>query len=170
MSNYILLGFPGSGKTTVAKFFSDNMKNVNIIEMGDLVRDKYVLMNEKNEYATLVEYANSVFRKKKYLEFVSMIDKKTRDNIIFVGPRTVQEVQYLCDNFDIKSIIGLDCEKEERLNRRKKQNKYNNKEYFNKRDEIEEKWGLSKTLECCDVVYDTTKLTPSDIYRLIIEN
>lgn len=52
MSNYILLGFPGSGKTTVAKFFSDNMKNVNIIEMGDLVRDKYVLMNEKNEYAT----------------------------------------------------------------------------------------------------------------------
>lgn len=78
MSNYILLGFPGSGKTTVAKFFSDNMKNVNIIEMGDLVRDKYVLMNEKNEYATLVEYANSVFRKKKYLEFVSMIDKKNK--------------------------------------------------------------------------------------------
>jgi dephospho-CoA kinase len=170
MSNYIVIGFPGSGKSELAKLFKKKKENIVVVEIGDLVRKKYNSIILKSEYESLIDYANYVFSNNRYLEFVKMINLKHENDIIFVGPRTAQEIDYLCEKFDVKRIIGLVCKKDERYRRRLNQEKYIDEEYFNKRDIYESQWGLEKTFELCDEIYDTSLLTPNEIYQMIISD
>lgn len=57
MNNIYLVGLPGSGKSTIGKFYAKRI-NKKFIDL-----DKYIVMREKKPVAELFEEGESVFRK-----------------------------------------------------------------------------------------------------------
>ena len=163
MSNIILVGYQGSGKTSIANIIA-NCSGYSVIEFGDVVRASYELNNKNNK--SLIDYANDIM-KSNNLGFVKLIKCDRDDGIIFVGPRTIEEVEYLCRKYDIYKIVGLKCEKKLRFERRRKQKKYVDEDYLKQREVMEYEWGLNSVMKKCDYTFDTSKNTINEISEII---
>ena len=167
MKNIIIVGYQGSGKTTLSNQLSRKF-NYNVIEFGDYVRNIYL---SENRSMSLLNYVDSIFKQGENLFFVKKINEQIteNENNIFVGPRTIAEIDYLCDIYEIGLIIGLKCDKSIRLKRRKQQKKFCGLNEFEKRENLEQSWGVAKIFDCCDLIFNTTVLNKKDICLMLEE-
>lgn len=132
-----LIGKTSSGKTTLSKHFIRHF-NYQVFEIGDYVRRAYSnIFTDK----TLLEFANSYYTEGKLTFFLkSAIEDSLscKNNILFVGIRTLEEIKYLKSVYPNITIILINCSDE---NREKRYYKLSiDKDSFQKRNQIENIW------------------------------
>lgn len=165
LKNIIIVGYAGSGKSTLSRFFAN--QGYKVIEISDFVKECYILNASNKE--SLLEYANSFFENGNFLEFVKRATKdlKQKDGFVFVGPRTREEIEYLKTQYKIDLIIGVRCEKSIRYFRRKQQKKSQENINYEYRDEIELSWGNDKVFDLCDYIFDNSYCPENEMLFVI---
>lgn len=153
----IILGLSGSGKSTVADILA-RRNSSRTFEIG-----KYVIADAKGcpQCSTPLDHADHVFRSKEYCRFVSMAVNDARNfrgKVIFVGPRLLQELNFLCSFSDNPTIIGLEIGAHDRelrrMDRKAPMDLPNSWSYFRRRDQIERSWGADETLKLSQIILD----------------
>ena len=105
LNDIIIVGYPASGKTYLARIF-ETVYGYKTIEIGDLVRQE---SSEQglNSYDCVSNY----FDKKDYCHFVSIALKKkmndTNNHYVYVGVRRVEELYYLLQHLANPVTIGM---------------------------------------------------------------
>lgn len=165
--NVILVGYAGSGKSTIAKELEKN--GFRIVEISDFVK-KYYDMDGAND-KTLLEYAHRMYLEGKFLKFVKEATRnlECEHGMVFVGPRRKAEITYIKEHFKIDLTIGVLCDDKIRYMRRKSQSKKNLNINFERRDKVERSWGMDEIFECCDYLLDNS-MKPREETLEIISN
>lgn len=150
-------GLPGSGKSIVARVAKS--MNVNIIRMGDVIRDEAVKRNaEIGETAVKLreEYGDYVVAER----CVELIKEHSKDEtaecelkFIIEGIRSPYEVKIFKKNFKTFKIIAIHSSPKTRFNRlkrRKREDDSSNVAEFKKRDDRELKFGIGNVIATSD--------------------
>ncbi|MCR4335129.1 MAG: AAA family ATPase [archaeon] len=151
MTVIILVGLARSGKDTAADYlvqkhgftkytFSDVLK--------ELLEQKGITSTKKR----MNELGDILRNEMGMAAIAKMLDKKInkKDKLVFVGPRSIEEIDYFKKKFPELKIIKITTGKDERFGRRSEEDP-SEKEEFHKRDE-DDKYnkGFQKVLDSAD--------------------
>jgi dephospho-CoA kinase len=155
MSVYCISGYPGAGKSEVARIAEEN--GATVISMGDQIRER---MPDENNYNHTGEFATEQ-RNKHGAEIVAKwterkIQNLNTDSIVIEGVRSIDELEYFKSNIDDFNLVVVTADDEIRLERLQERGR-ENEESFNmgdlkERDEREESWGLEELLQTSDYI------------------
>jgi adenylate kinase family enzyme len=143
----ILVGRAGSGKSTIGPILAKRT-GLPHVEIGKLVRQQAAMYGR-----SALEHANRTFAQGQHSEFVAMaVSEANRLGLpcIVSGPRRPDELQYLRAMLDPAVAIGLSVSEEERDWRLDKRHQANEQSERDRRDVIEEAWGIGRAIDACD--------------------
>ncbi len=147
MRDIVLVGFPGSGKSYIAHWLSLSFC-YKVLEIGSFV---YAESVEKS--LSTYECANKYFSLHQYEHFVKqVIDERkifSNESFVIVGPRTIQEVEYLQIHLENPILIALNATYNTRQLRRSIQSDKVKDIPLWKRDQLENEWGLTQAILSC---------------------
>lgn len=127
-----------SGKSACVEYIKQKY-NYSVFEIGDYVRKLF--NSELHDFSTLIEYAEAHYKQGKLDKFIKeAIAESTvvENNIIFVGIRSLQELDCFLSVYPEAIIMRIDCDTEIRKRRYNKLLK--DMVSFEKRDRIENLW------------------------------
>lgn len=150
----ILVGLPGSGKSTILKHFKKKY-DIKGFKTGDVIREERKrrgLKNTKENDAKISEWFHSNGREKLMAERIWAKAKKLTSRIVVLdGLRSSQQLKHLQKISRIKPIIvSLEAPFEiraKRMLKRKRWGSDENIEYLKKREAREKKLGLMKLIK-----------------------
>ena len=154
-------GLPGSGKNIVSKIAEK--KSINVINMGDLVREEAKKRNEETGKTAIDlrkeqgEYVLAKLTIQK-IEDLSNFAKDLDTNNSFViieGIRSPFEVELFRKNFDSFKLISIFSSPKtrfDRLKNRKRDDDFQNYEDFLKRDQRELDFGIGNVIARSDFI------------------
>lgn len=147
----VLLGYPGSGKTTAMNIILDNREDFVGYSTGDAVRAMASRdigdydSDELGEYSTKKRQEDETYALKYSL---NQLKNKSSSNYVIEGCRCIAEIDYLNKHYDNVLPIFVQVPFEERYNRvvsRGREGEENmSKQKFRERDEREEGWGMKE--------------------------
>ena len=146
--NIILIGFSRAGKTTASRYISEKY-GYHVIEISEFVYSNY---KKSQGFRNALEYANYCFETQGYSFFIQKIidSLNIEEQLIFVGPRSFEEVQLIVDRFKECVLVWINASYSIRKNR----SKYDNNASLEERDRVEGTWGLDYLHKKCDYVID----------------
>ena len=148
----VLVGLARSGKDTAADYIQRRFgfsKYTFSSVLADLLKEKKLNPTK----AAMIELG-SMLRKEQGMDVVAkMLDKKIKekDNLLLVGPRSIEEIDYFKQKFGKVKIIKIVAGKDVRFTRRSDLDPQNEKE-FNARDESDfQEKGMQKVLDAAQL-------------------
>jgi adenylate kinase family enzyme len=171
----IIVGYPGSGKTSLARSVAAET-GAYTVEIGRFVVDE---AKKLNSGITPLEYADNTFQARDFLRFVNYALKEVRDHhdgCVVVGPRLIQEVNYLRAHLRDVICIGLNVPATIREQRRinellsysfSQQAQAQMRALFKHRDDVERSWGLDRTILECDYRLDEASSMDSLVQKVL---
>jgi hypothetical protein len=149
----IIVGYSGAGKTTLGSLLHRDT-GIPVIEIGKLVRAEAAAQIPP---LSAPEYADWVFSQGDHLRFVRQVVLSHRASrpLIVVGPRRPQELGYLRAELAPSITVALHTPAKIRASRGADlEARAEGLDGLRFRDETERTWGLDRTLEMADAIFD----------------
>ncbi len=147
----ILLGKARSGKDTIADFLVKEFGFKKFV-FSSILEEELIKQGKKVSKENMVLLGDEL-RKKFGMNFIAvkLLEKVSDEQkIVFVGARSVEEVELIKQKFPQLKLILITAEKEKRFERRNELDS-NSLEKFSERDKIDaEKKGMNKLFELAD--------------------
>ena len=147
----ILVGLARSGKDTVADYIINNYNFVKYT-FSDVLKEQL----EKKEITATKERMlelGDLLRQQMGMDAVAqLIDKKIieKDNLVLVGPRSIEEIEYFKQKFSNIKIIKVVAGKDERFERKIKKTQSENEFFERDKKDLKTK-GLQKALDTAEL-------------------
>ncbi|MGB9732344.1 MAG: AAA family ATPase [Candidatus Micrarchaeales archaeon] len=155
-----ITGMPGSGKSVAANYLA--RKGFEVIEMGDIIRDKMKKEGIKITNESIREYALSL-RKRFGNDIVAKLTVQKingkRKNMVIVGVRSKKEIDYFrkrLGNFYVIALTAPKMVRYKRLKERGRQDDVVTMKEFKYREEKERKYGVESAIKNADFVIANT--------------
>lgn len=153
----ILVGYSGVGKSSLAKVIEQQL-NLPVIEIG-----KFVVCEafKNSSEITPLEFADQTFKAGNYLRFAKQAFEESlthKSDVLFVGPRLPQELEFLRSEFLNSLTVGLNINQSLRQQRcfQRAENRQDSEslQKLIHRDSFEQSWGLDTTISRSDLILE----------------
>jgi len=147
----ILVGLARSGKDTVADYII-NKYNLVKYTFSDILKEQ---LEKKEITATkerMLELGDLLRQQMGMNAVAQLLDKKIieKDNLVLVGPRSIEEIEYFKQKFSNIKIIKVVAGKDERFERKIEKNQSENKFFERDKKDLKTK-GLQKVLDTAEL-------------------
>ena len=151
MSVIVLVGLARSGKDTAADYIAKKY-NYTKYTFSSVLGE---MIEKQGGHATkekMIKLGDMLRRKRGMDALAKMLEKKIsqQDNILLVGPRSIEEIEYFRKKFPDLKILKITAKTEQRFKRKSELDPKNRKEFF-ERDELDrERKGMQKVLDSAE--------------------
>ncbi len=172
----LIVGLPGSGKTTVAEFIKKHF-NAYILHSGDVIREEIKRRGLKytpESDMLIAHWFHTHGREKLIAKRVWEKVKKTKKNIVVIeGFRSLKTVNHFKRISKITPIIiAVEASFKVRAERELKRKRFGKKEsieYLKAREKLERKHGIIKLIKKADFKINNSRMTKKQTEKKVVE-
>jgi adenylate kinase family enzyme len=160
MVQIIISGLARSGKDTAAKYIAKKYK-LKSYTFSSVITEHIEANKEKPTKKRMIEIGDKL-RKEKGMDIIAKIlDEKIKekDNLILVGPRSIEEIEFFKKKFPKIVHVKITSEKSARFNRKSKIDPQTPKEFFERDKQDIHNKGFKKVLDSAEyeIINNSTK-------------
>ncbi|MBI4210971.1 MAG: AAA family ATPase [Candidatus Diapherotrites archaeon] len=160
MPAIVIVGLARSGKDTAADYIAEKYRYKKYT-FSSVLREMIEKRGEKPAKESMLALGD-MLRKRMGMDAVAKyLDKKIKetDNILLVGPRSIEEINYFRKKFPSLKIIRIAAGKEDRFSRKSAMDPKGRSEFFSRDEKDSQTKGMQKALDAAqfEISNDSTK-------------